>query len=94
MAVILFSSSFAIAQETERAPFSGKSKQDYYNLKETLKKGSDKLPPISKAIEKNDWGQCRDYCYQQRNQCFNSGGDAYTCDAWYDSCVAGCDAIY
>lgn len=84
----------SVSADEPAKPFEGKSKQDYLELRESLKKGTDKLPSINKAIEKNDWGACRDYCYQQRNDCFNSGNDAYICDSWYDSCVAGCDALY
>ena len=39
----------------------------------------------------NTWGTCRDYAYKQRKQCYARGGDAYTCERYYDARVAVCN---
>ena len=39
----------------------------------------------------NSWGYCREYAYKQRGQCYARGGDAYTCERYYDASVKRCD---
>lgn len=39
----------------------------------------------------NTWGQCREFTYKQRGQCYARGGDAYTCERQYDARVSHCD---
>ena len=39
----------------------------------------------------NTWSQCREYAYKQRGQCYARGGDAYTCERYYDARVNHCD---
>jgi hypothetical protein len=36
-----------------------------------------------------DYGQCENYCYNERNACFARG--RRDCDAAYDLCKANCD---
>lgn len=39
----------------------------------------------------NSWGSCREFSYKQRGQCYARGGDAYTCERYYDARVAHCN---
>jgi hypothetical protein len=39
----------------------------------------------------NSWSACREYAYKQRGQCYARGGDAYTCERYYDARVGHCD---
>ncbi len=39
----------------------------------------------------NSWGACREFAYKQRGQCYARGGDAYTCERFYDARVGHCD---
>ena len=39
----------------------------------------------------NSWSHCREYAYKQRGQCYARGGDAYTCERYYDARVTHCD---
>ena len=39
----------------------------------------------------NNWGNCREYAYAQRKQCYSRGGDGYTCERYYDARVAVCN---
>ena len=39
----------------------------------------------------NTWSHCREYAYKQRGQCYARGGDAYTCERYYDARVSHCD---
>ncbi|MFW2372715.1 MAG: hypothetical protein ACN4GM_06295 [Gammaproteobacteria bacterium] len=39
----------------------------------------------------NNWGSCREYAYGQRTLCYSRGGDAYTCERYYDARVAVCN---
>ena len=39
----------------------------------------------------NSWGHCREFAYKQRGQCYARGGDAYTCERYYDARVNHCD---
>ena len=39
----------------------------------------------------NSWGACREFAYKQRGQCYARGGDAYTCERFYDARVDHCD---
>jgi len=39
----------------------------------------------------NSWGHCREFAYKQRGQCYARGGDAYTCERYYDARVGHCD---
>ena len=46
----------------------------------------------SKMLEMSaTWGSCREYAYKQRGQCYARGGDAYTCERYYDARVKRCD---
>jgi len=38
-----------------------------------------------------NWGGCRDYAYKQRGRCYAGGGDAYTCERYYDARVNRCN---
>lgn len=40
------------------------------------------------------WGSCREYAYKQRGQCYARGGDAYTCERYYDARVKHCDGQF
>ncbi len=40
------------------------------------------------------WGTCREYAYKQRGQCYARGGDAYTCERYYDARTRHCDAQF
>ena len=42
----------------------------------------------------NSWGSCREYAYKQRGQCYARGGDAYTCERYYDARVDHCDEAF
>lgn len=39
----------------------------------------------------NSWGACREFAYKQRGQCYARGGDAYTCERYYDARASHCD---
>ena len=39
----------------------------------------------------NSWGACREFAYKQRGQCYARGGDAYTCERYYDARSNHCD---
>ncbi len=39
----------------------------------------------------SSWGSCREYAYKQRGQCYAGGGDAYTCERYYDARVNRCN---
>ena len=39
----------------------------------------------------NTWGHCREFSYKQRGQCYARGGDAYTCERYYDARVDHCN---
>jgi len=38
-----------------------------------------------------DWGECGTNCYENKNRCFDAGGESEFCDRLYDKCVAECD---
>ena len=40
------------------------------------------------------WGACREYAYKQRGQCYARGGDAYTCERYYDARTKHCDSQF
>ncbi|VAW69764.1 hypothetical protein MNBD_GAMMA09-2319 [hydrothermal vent metagenome] len=42
----------------------------------------------------NTWGGCREYAYKQRGQCYAGGGDAYTCERYYDARVGHCNVTF
>lgn len=42
----------------------------------------------------NTWGACREFAYKQRGQCYARGGDAYTCERYYDARVEHCDSNF
>jgi len=42
----------------------------------------------------NTWGHCREFAYKQRGQCYARGGDAYTCERYYDARVSHCDTNF
>ena len=49
----------------------------------------------SKMLEMSStWGSCREYAYKQRGQCYARGGDAYTCERYYDARVDHCDEAF
>jgi len=54
--------------------------------KNKMKQHSQKMLQLS-----NTWSQCREYAYKQRGQCYARGGDAYTCERYYDARVNHCD---
>ena len=39
----------------------------------------------------NSWGHCREFSFKQRGHCYARGGDAYTCERYYDARVNHCD---
>ncbi|VAW69107.1 hypothetical protein MNBD_GAMMA10-2895 [hydrothermal vent metagenome] len=41
--------------------------------------------------QNNTWGGCREYSYKMRDQCYARGGDAYTCERYYDARVDYCN---
>lgn len=46
----------------------------------------------AKMLQLSDtWGSCREYSYKQRGQCYARGGDAYTCERYYDARARLCD---
>lgn len=46
----------------------------------------------AKMLQLSDtWGSCREYAYKQRGQCYGRGGDAYTCERYYDARVQVCN---
>lgn len=49
---------------------------------------SEAATPASDTNENK--GSCEQNCYNMRNVCFNSGGNAELCDPIYDACKAGC----
>ena len=49
----------------------------------------------AKVMQLTDsWGSCREYSYKQRGQCYARGGDAYTCERYYDARAQMCDQKY
>ncbi len=42
----------------------------------------------------SSWSACREYAYKQRGQCYARGGDAYTCERYYDARVEHCDSNF
>jgi len=54
--------------------------------KNKMKQHSQKMLQLS-----NTWSHCREYAYKQRGQCYARGGDAYTCERYYDARVNHCD---
>ena len=40
------------------------------------------------------WGSCREYAYKQRGKCYSRGGDAYTCERYYDARAKLCDSRF
>ncbi len=42
----------------------------------------------------NTWGHCREFAYKQRGRCYARGGDAYTCERYYDARVGHCDKSF
>ena len=42
----------------------------------------------------NTWGGCREYAYKLRGQCYAKGGDAYTCERYYDARVGHCNVNF
>lgn len=42
----------------------------------------------------NSWGNCREFSYKQRGQCYARGGDAYNCERYYDARVAHCNGSF
>jgi len=42
----------------------------------------------------NNWSGCREYAYKQRGRCYAKGGDAYTCERYYDARVDQCDKMF
>ena len=40
------------------------------------------------------WGGCREYSYSLRGQCYAKGGDAYTCERYYDARVGYCNTSF
>ena len=42
----------------------------------------------------NSWGACREFAYKQRGQCYARGGDAYTCERYYDARSSHCDSNF
>jgi len=55
---------------------------------------NDQNKSLEKSAVKADWGSCRDNCYNQRNRCYDVGGQSHICESDYDSCTARCDATY
>lgn len=49
---------------------------------------------VDTANASNNWGACREYAYAQRGSCYSRGGDAYTCERYYDARVKQCDARF
>ncbi len=54
-----------------------------------IKQGNQKLLQTNKT-----WGGCREYSYNLRGQCYAKGGNAYTCERYYDARVGYCNAYF
>ena len=39
----------------------------------------------------SDYGSCKDSCYSERLRCYDSKGDAITCDDSYRDCIESCE---
>jgi hypothetical protein len=48
----------------------------------------------TQAQKKTNWGECRDYALQQRNQCYKEGREAYSCERFYEARSQKCDNKY
>ncbi|MDH5573490.1 MAG: hypothetical protein OEY89_17130 [Gammaproteobacteria bacterium] len=42
----------------------------------------------------SSWGACREYALVNRQQCYGQGGDAYTCERYYDARVKRCNETF
>ena len=42
----------------------------------------------------SSWGGCREYALVNRQQCYAQGGDAYTCERYYDARVKRCNETF
>jgi hypothetical protein len=42
----------------------------------------------------SSWGGCREYALDNRQQCYTQGGDAYTCERYYDARVKRCNETF
>ncbi len=40
------------------------------------------------------WGECREYSYKKRGQCYARGGNAYVCEKYYDARVSYCNTQF
>lgn len=40
--------------------------------------------------DEEDFGDCRDRCYEERNKCFDDGKETEVCESRYDRCAASC----
>jgi len=54
-----------------------------------VKQGNQKILQANKT-----WGGCREYSYSLRGQCYAKGGNAYTCERYYDARVDFCNTNF
>ena len=81
-----FDSKFGAA---EAGAFQKLNNNPWANKKERQQQHANKLLQLS-----NSWGSCREYAYKQRNMCYAQGGDAYTCERYYDARAKRCDESF
>ena len=78
----------------EKSPFSGITKEHYSELEERMKEEVASKEVTAQADTPKDWSDCRDACYDERNECFDRGGETHICEEVYDSCAEWCDENY
>jgi hypothetical protein len=77
----------------EDGPYKGKTKEAYFKeISSVQDESNSKNKSLQKSAVKEDWGSCRDTCYNGRNDCYNLGGETERCESIYDGCTARCDA--
>ena len=78
-----FKSQFA---STQKGAFQKLNNNPWQAKKNRQQEHQNKMMKLS-----NTWGYCREYAYKQRGQCYARGGDAYTCERYYDARVSHCN---
>ena len=74
--------------------FSGVTKEYYFELKERMTAEVVTKEVIAQAAEPRDFGQCRDDCHNERNECFDRGRPTHVCEEEYDVCARECTENY
>ena len=79
----------------EDGPYKGKTKEAYFKeIGSIQNEPAAKNKSLEKPAVKADWGSCRDNCYNQRNRCYDVGGNTEACESGYAACTTRCDANY